>query len=89
MIAKLPPSVQGGDEPDGSGEELRVRQHRHVRAVADSAEALVPLVLGEPAVVVRPCVDEVRRPARRTRAARSWKYLRGELQNEPNRCAGP
>ena len=61
MIAKLPPSVRGADEADGPGEELRVRQHRQMRAAADSAEHLVPLVFTTLAVVVRPRVDEVRR----------------------------
>ena len=61
MIAKLLPSVGGADEADRPGEELRVRQHRQVRAAADCAEHLVPLVLGELTPVVRPRVNEMGR----------------------------
>ena len=61
MVAKLPPSVGGADEADGPGEELRVRQHGQVRPAANSAQNVVPLVFTKLAVVVRPCVDEMRR----------------------------
>ena len=37
------PSVRDADEADGPGEELRVRQHRQMRAAADSAEYSCPL----------------------------------------------
>jgi hypothetical protein len=60
MVANLPPSVGDADKADGPGVELRVRQHRQMRASADSAEHLVPLVLGALTRVVRPRVDEVR-----------------------------
>ena len=61
MVVKLPPSVRGADEADGSGEERWVRQHRQMRPAAFGAQNLVPFVLVPPPVVVRPSVDEMRR----------------------------
>ena len=61
MVAKLPPSVGDADEADGPGEERRAPQHGQVRPTAKRAQNVVPLVFTELAVVVRPCVDEMRR----------------------------
>ncbi len=61
MIAKLPPSVGGADEADRPGEELRTPQHGQMRPSAKRAQNVVPLVFTKLAVVVRPCVDEMRR----------------------------
>src|SRR6202020_758017 len=61
MVANLPPSVGDADEADGPGEERRVPEHRQVRPTAKCTENVVPLVFTELAVVVRPCVDQVRR----------------------------
>src|ERR1700758_3085902 len=61
MVAKLPPSVRGADEADGPGEERRTSQHGQVCPTAKRAQNVVPLVFTKLAVVVRPCVDEMRR----------------------------
>src|ERR1700722_2480754 len=61
MVAKLPPSVGSADEADGPGEELRTPQHGQVRPSAKRAENVVPLVFTKQAMVVSPCVDEMRR----------------------------
>src|SRR3984885_12978427 len=61
MVAKLPPSVGDADETDGPGEERRTPQHGQVRPTTKRAQNVVPLVFTKLAVVVRPCVDEVRR----------------------------
>src|ERR1700733_11200859 len=61
MVANLPPSVGDADEADRPGEEWRVPEHRQVRPTAKCTENVVPLVFTKLAVVVRPCVDQVRR----------------------------
>ena len=82
MVAKLPPSVGGADEADGPGEERRTPQHGQVRPTAERAQNVVPLVFTKLAVVVRPCVDEMRRQQGEHAETRLGGIFEANVQND-------